>query len=66
MLEQISTLQLHGEPNIAEYVCVLREVAAHGKPTLEQRKKMRRKEWWRGTVMIAAPSSPLPLQCWAG
>lgn len=61
MLEQISTLQPHGGPNVAAGTRVLREVAAHGKSTLEQRKRVKRKEWQRGTVMIATPSSPLPL-----
>lgn len=66
MLDQISTLQPRGGPKAAAGIHVLREVAANGKPTLEPRKRVRRKQQQRGTVMMATPSSPLPLQCLTG
>lgn len=52
MLDQISTLQPHGGPKAAPKAAagihVLREVAASGKPTLEPRKRVRRKQQQRG------------------
>lgn len=41
ILEHVSTLQPHGGPNTSASKHVLREVAAHGKPMLEQRKRVR-------------------------
>ena len=40
-----------GGPHAAAGGCVLKEAAAHGKRTLEQRKRVRRKECQRETTV---------------